>query len=180
MFLLFFLRLLHHRYMKKGKTNQQEGAHAVEANTHRPTTNFESTQARHDHPRPKTTSNRGTPTSRACSRISHQSVQNPKYPKTYVWRKPRSAESALISLSRRSRRSPLQAEVAILLLGDKSDDDGKLSFLVGVSGSTQLNPAECRLAEAMSRLLMGSGGGVDGASSTTMISGTSGVVRDEK
>jgi hypothetical protein len=55
--------------------------------------------------------------------------------------------------------------------GDKSDG-AKLSFRVGVSGSIQLKPADCRLAEAMSRLLAG-GGGVIGGSSTTMISGTS-------
>jgi hypothetical protein len=43
---------------------------------------------------------------------------------------------------------------------------------VGVSGSVQLDvPAECRLAEVMSRLVPG--GGVDGISSTTTISGTS-------
>jgi hypothetical protein len=67
-----------------------------------------------------------------------------------------------MSLSRRSRRSPLQAEVALLLpalppRGDKSDG-AKLSFRVGVSGSIQLKPADCRLAEAMSRLLAGGGG----------------------
>lgn len=56
--------------------------------------------------------------------------------------------------------------------GDKSDV-AKLSLRVGVSGSTQLKPADCRLAEAMSRLLAGGGGGVDGGSSTTIISGTS-------
>ena len=48
-----------------------------------------------------------------------------------------------MSLSRRSRRSPLQAEVTLLLLGDKSDDGtAKWSFRVGVSGSTQLKPAD--------------------------------------
>ena len=58
---------------EKGKPISKRTRTVEESDTHRPTMNFELTQARHDHPRPRTMSNRGTPTSRACLRVSHRS-----------------------------------------------------------------------------------------------------------
>ena len=104
---------------------------------------------------------------------------------TYVYRSPRSAERALVSLSRLSRRSPREdgleespgpAPLPLPLMGERSDRSSR-SRCVGVSGSAQLAPPECRLAEVMSRLLTGGRGGVDGSSSTTIISGRSRVKR---
>ena len=95
---------------------------------------------------------------------------------TYVYRSPRSAERALISLNRRSRRSPLDEDwleepAPPPPMGARSNSSNR-SRCVGVSGSVQLDVlAECRLAEVISRLV--AGGGVDGISSTTTISGTS-------
>lgn len=119
------------------------------------------------------------------SRLSNlcQCKMRSTHPKTYVWRSPKSAETALISLSRRSRRSPLDEDeedppppppgVGVIR---KSDSSNWSTRRVGVSGSVQfviVVPPECRLmADVMSRLLTG-GGGVDGISSTTTISGTS-------
>lgn len=104
---------------------------------------------------------------------------------TYVYRSPRSAERALVSLSRLSRRSPREdgleespglAPLLLPPMGARSDRSSR-SRCVGVSGEAQLAPPECRLAEVMSRLLTGGRGGVDGSSSTTIISGRSKVKR---
>jgi hypothetical protein len=65
---------------------------------------------------------------------------------------------------RRSRQSPLQGKLALLLhvlpppKGDKSNKPN-WPFRVGVSGSTQLKLVKCRLLAVMSQLFKDGGGG---------------------
>ena len=147
--------------------------------THLPKLNFAPRPAHPDHSPQTSTTNRGTRTTRVCPILISVKCDQPANPKTYVCRSPKSAETALISLSRRSRRSPLDEEEPPPpppIVGERSDSSNWSSRRVGVSGSVQLvivKLAECRLmADVMSRLLTG-GSGVDGMSSTTIISGTS-------
>jgi hypothetical protein len=80
--------------------------------THLPKLNFAPRPARPDHSPQTSTTNRGTWTTRVCPIWVSVKCDQPgqRNPKTYVWRSPKSAETALISLSRRSRRSPLDEE----------------------------------------------------------------------
>ena len=80
--------------------------------THLPKLNFAPMSVRPDHSLQTSTTNRGTWTTRVCPIWVSVKCDQPgqRNPKTYVWRSPKSAETALISLSRRSRRSPLDEE----------------------------------------------------------------------